>query len=410
MSIRSDTITTLTDHISHLESLETQAKELMPFRVDECSFSQGYVRQKVWSCRTCSPDGQVGVCYACSVSCHAEHDLVELFTRRQFRCDCPPSTKCTLSPPQPRNEGNTYGRNFKGEFCRCERGKRYDPMEESESMVMCLACQDWFHESCLNLQDPTNPTPISEAGSTTSSESVESPLLPSSTYQHLICASCTLKSPLLRRHAGTEGWLMIVPKAGTDASTTSWPERWEVIGRWVGTGEKRKAQDEEAGEGRKRVKLSPSIVSRDPPAHATCTRPAPNPDVQLILSTLVTNPTDPESGLRAKGDVFLPPGALEGICTCPSCAEEVKALPFPLVEEPEYEPAPEDPNDPTEEELATRALERLPRGQTIEALLAFNSMKDKLKAFLEPFRDGGKVVSAGDIEEFMAGIKESRRP
>lgn len=153
---------------------------------------------------------------------------------------------------------------------------------------------------------------------------------------------------------------MIVPKAGTDASTTSWPERWEVIGRWVGTGEKRKAQDEEAGEERKRVKLSPSIVSRDPPAHATCTRPVPNPDVQLILSTLVTNPTDPESGLQAKGDVFLIPGALEGICTCPSvrpfhypvspsltvskCAEEVKALPFPLVEEPEYEPAPEDPN------------------------------------------------------------------
>lgn len=36
--------------------------------------------------------------------------------------------------------------------------------------------------------------------------------------------------------------------------------------------------------------------------------------------------------------------------------------------------------------------------------------RDKLKAFLEPFRDGGKVVSAGDIEEFMAGINESRRP
>jgi hypothetical protein len=82
--------------------------------------------------------------------------------------------------------------------------------------------------------------------------------------------------------------------------------------------------------------------------------------------------------------------------------------------------------DPSEEELTTQALERLPRGQTIEALLAFNSMKyvsplllsccsadsgcrDKLKAFLEPFRDGGKVVSAGDIEEFMQSVKESRR-
>lgn len=78
--------------------------------------------------------------------------------------------------------------------------------------------------------------------------------------------------------------------------------------------------------------------------------------------------------------------------------------------------------------MTTQALERLPRGQTIEALLAFNSMKcvlpllllsrvfadllgdrDKLKAFLEPFRDGGKVVSAGDIEEFMQSVKQSRR-
>lgn len=92
--------------------------------------------------------------------------------------------------------------------------------------------------------------------------------------------------------------------------------------------------------------------------------------------------------------------------------------------------------------MTSQALERLPRGQTIEALLAFNSMKyvslsfpfpvaspaffllsnrrgyrftmlipscrDRLKAFLEPFRDGGRVVSAGDIEEFMQGIKESR--
>ena len=31
--------------------------------------------------------------------------------------------------------------------------------------------------------------------------------------------------------------------------------------------------------------------------------------------------------------------------------------------------------DPSEEELTSQALERLPRGQMIEALLAFNSMK-----------------------------------
>lgn len=73
MSTETDSITTLSAHLDHVDSLNAQAKELMPFKVDECSYEQGYVRQKVWSCRTCSRegDGEVGVCYACSVSCHA---------------------------------------------------------------------------------------------------------------------------------------------------------------------------------------------------------------------------------------------------------------------------------------------------------------------------------------------------
>lgn len=105
--------------------------------------------------------------------------------------------------------------------------------------------------------------------------------------------------------------------------------------------------------------------------------------------------------------------------------------------------------EPSEESLSSRALEGLPRAQTIEALLAFNEMKyvfrkpplqippiappilsafiplfrdafsemglvhgadccasrDRLKAFLEPFRDGGRVVSAEDIGEFMQSVK-----
>ena len=128
-------------------------------------------------------DGK-GVCYGCSISCHAEHDLVELFQRRKFRCDCPTSSRptaassttvtlpqaqahkhrtlCTLVPnsassssssssssPHPPNTHNRYTRNFTGQFCRCSRGETYDPMEEEESMVVCLGCEEWFHEGCL---------------------------------------------------------------------------------------------------------------------------------------------------------------------------------------------------------------------------------------------------------------------
>lgn len=123
-------------------------------------------------------DGK-GVCYGCSISCHAEHDLVELFQRRKFRCDCPTSSRptatfstiatqppaqttrtrtlCTLVPnsasssssPHPPNTHNRYTRNFTGKFCRCHKGETYDPMEEEESMVVCLGCEEWFHEGCL---------------------------------------------------------------------------------------------------------------------------------------------------------------------------------------------------------------------------------------------------------------------
>ncbi|KAJ9096633.1 hypothetical protein QFC20_006397, partial [Naganishia adeliensis] len=233
------------------------------------------------------------------------------------------------------------------------------------------------------LQDPANPTPLPDAASTASStESMESPLLPESSYQHLICAGCVLEGAACDgRYAGTEGWMMVVPAEGRKEDVP-WAERWVVVGRGAEVGGKRKAEEGESGGAGEEGQAFP---------------------VDYITRINVTRPLT-----EAKGDVFLRPEALDRICTCESCMPLVKALPFPLVEEPEYLPAPEDPNDPSEEELTTQALERLPRGQTIEALLAFNNMKDKLKAFLEPFRDGGRVVSAGDIEEFMQGIKESR--
>ena len=29
-----------------------------------------------------------GVCFACSVECHDGHELIELYTKRGFTCDC----------------------------------------------------------------------------------------------------------------------------------------------------------------------------------------------------------------------------------------------------------------------------------------------------------------------------------
>ena len=33
-------------------------------------------------------DRNVGICLACSYHCHEGHELVELYTKRNFKCDC----------------------------------------------------------------------------------------------------------------------------------------------------------------------------------------------------------------------------------------------------------------------------------------------------------------------------------
>ena len=67
-------------------------------------------RQPLYACLSCvSTKGEcgsepklAGVCLACSYHCHEGCDLVELYTKRNFRCDCGNAKfggkKCGLEP------------------------------------------------------------------------------------------------------------------------------------------------------------------------------------------------------------------------------------------------------------------------------------------------------------------------
>lgn len=159
--------------IDSSEALAEEAREVLPYSFDECTYSKGYLRQAIWSCIDCNGKG---VCYGCSIACHAgkhylqqgrlcgpatdgwvDHKLVELWTKRHFRCDCPTvamqdgngdgegsdTRRCTIAPPtqplQLENEENRYTHNFKAEFCRC--GRLYDPEIETEAMIHCISCE-----------------------------------------------------------------------------------------------------------------------------------------------------------------------------------------------------------------------------------------------------------------------------
>ncbi|XP_042506195.1 putative E3 ubiquitin-protein ligase UBR7 [Macadamia integrifolia] len=147
----------------------------------ECTYNKGYMkRQAIFSCLTCTPDGNAGVCTACSLSCHDGHEVFELWTKRNFKCDCGNSKFgalfCKLfANKDPENLGNAYNHNFKGSYCECGRPYPDPDAEEQVEMIQCCICEDWCHENHLGLQSPAE-IPRDDEGE---------PL-----YEDFICQAC----------------------------------------------------------------------------------------------------------------------------------------------------------------------------------------------------------------------------
>lgn len=136
---------TLLRYLEQQDALVAEASEVLPHSFNACTYALGPIRQAVYLCLTCTPEdaSPAGVCAACSIACHADHEQLELFPKRNFVCDCSTEgvpSKCTLRQHKElKNEGNSYGQNFRGRFCRCKR--TYDAAKERETMVQCAACE-----------------------------------------------------------------------------------------------------------------------------------------------------------------------------------------------------------------------------------------------------------------------------
>jgi E3 ubiquitin-protein ligase UBR7 len=128
-SLDEDTVTA-EDILRAQIELERDAAEILPGSFDRCTIHMGPIRQSVYACLTCSPKEPRGLCYACSIACHADHQLVELFYRRRFICDCGHGLMphpCQLTHTATSDEGNAvtvdgprngYDHNYLGRFCR----------------------------------------------------------------------------------------------------------------------------------------------------------------------------------------------------------------------------------------------------------------------------------------------------
>ncbi|RPD65493.1 hypothetical protein L226DRAFT_479852 [Lentinus tigrinus ALCF2SS1-7] len=423
-------------------ALLQEASLALPHSFSQCTYSLGHLRQAVYLCLTCTPPNSEkfprGICAACSVACHTDHDQLELFPKRNFRCDCPTSAldhACTLHTHlEEPNATNAYGRNFKAEFCRC--GRAYHAESEQETMIQCVACEDWFHESCLNLRErppsraptPEAEAPVDDGASEASSSGLPPPLIRASDYDALVCSACVRQIDALRKIAGTPGALMVVRPTDSPA------EPWSIIGKdevkesvsvdiepTDGNATNEVTQQPAAGEKRerswsvteehqaKKARVFPD-VEFDPP----CLAPVQDPRVRELLECLDLPSQKVEDVDATKvdryhgaGDVFLTEGWRDRWCRCKACLPSLQDRSYLLEEEETYEP-PEDPDlGLSLEELGMRALQRLPRESAINGIMAFNAMRDDLMKHLRPFAERGDEVTEADIRGFFdARIRE----
>ncbi|THH09817.1 hypothetical protein EW146_g8573 [Bondarzewia mesenterica] len=302
-------------------------------------------------------------------------------------------------------------------------------------MIQCLVCEDWLHESCLNLRErlsscgatpaPENPAENSvpgaenndDAQSEASSSGLPRPLITGTDYDALICSSCVLRIPILKRWAGTEGTMMVFregPLAAWQVLKGSGSNAGETISVTQGAvevGIKRPLSPPtvSAEHDSKKQRLGPeSIVLSSSSVNRSCLAPPINFTAQRILAALETK--DPDSSQsNGTGDIFLTGDWRSRWCRCELCLPQLLLHPYLLEEEETYEP-PEDPDSRLSlEELGARALERIPRDKALDGIRAFNDMRDDLVKFLRPFAQQGKVVEEEDIKGFFESKIDAAR-
>ncbi|KAF9429078.1 putative E3 ubiquitin-protein ligase ubr7, partial [Entomortierella beljakovae] len=397
-----------------------------------CSSSMGYIRQPVYSCLTCNPNPseEAGFCYSCSISCHGEHNLVELFTKRSFRCDCGTGkfkdTKCKLDakPAGSCNELNKYNHNYLGRFCWCDI--QYDPLKEESTMLQCVVCEDWFHDTCIGI------TPHNDD------------------FDDFICRTCTRSHSFLRRYAQNSLFMIGLSKVGegpisvtmvdcskkgkndekvvndtnskpegeeidiistesfsttssvndvtTDTTTTTITHSTSISDHssHIANQAKRSLETEEHD----------SKVGQDEGGTESNQNKKPKLDVDSCKKAQLPVDIYPDQEMN----LFASEGWRDILCQCGECMKlyNKEEVPFILGEEAIYEDDDDDEAETSILEGGMKKLGEMDRVQIMDGMLAYNKMRDEIRNFLAPFSEQGKVVTADAIQAFFTEKMEKR--
>lgn len=391
----------MVDVLEEEQELEDEANAVLGSSDDQnCTFPQGYVnRQALYSCKTCTGEnGELaGICLACSYACHEGHELIELYTKRNFCCDCGnqkmPQNPCKLFPyKSPKNTENSYNHNFRGTYCVCSRPYPDPDATEPEVMIQCVVCEDWLHAQHLGSAAPSDPE-ITE----------------------MICGSCMAKNeclwPYTVHSVGANVVKVEKEFADNDTLVSMDEEEPAASSEQARAGLKRKrSEDDSDNETDKKKRNSVEERNADEPkAAAASATTASDSDASCKC---------PESSPQNKpvtSAVFWPDGWRKKLCSCEKCKEMYlkSHLQF-LIESQDtvshyVNAGKAKQSGESQYDRGMEALSRLDRVRQVEAIHEYNNMKGALKDFFKTFADNKQTVKKEDIEKFFNQMKERRR-
>lgn len=341
-----------------------------------CTFPQGYLkRQPVFTCLTCTPaDGEIkaGICLACSLNCHDKHDILELYTKRDFRCDCGtlPQVFCNIdqNDKDVRNPLNTYNQNFSGSYCVCHRPYPDDAPDANQSeMVQCSCCEDWYHTDHL-LHEKDREAPVD--------------------FDELICHVCIAKHPFLAVYA--------MPLPETVRMVTK-DEAKPIDVELVTTVE---AVEQPQGKEEQKPGMSehPKPLLEDEPASKR----------QRVHQSGCIHDTSPFTD-EPISTCYYNLSYREKLCKCSDCVTlfEEHKITF-LRSTADSLVTYENENlaeAKTEEESFASSLESLPHAQKCEVARCIGDIKSAITSLFEGKAEGG-ILTRDDVMAAFAGLKE----
>ncbi|KAJ3293234.1 hypothetical protein HDU79_000603 [Rhizoclosmatium sp. JEL0117] len=411
--------TTAIDFLASQEQLERDAAAALPHEIDQCSFGGGAQTQQIFSCLTCrgpETNANVGVCYACFVQCHTSHEVVELFERRDFVCDCGSSVcpvKCTLQQKSVGvlNSTNKYDHCFNNIFCYCKQPYDHEKEPDDSFMMHCIVCEDWFHDRCVK------NCPDEDA------------------FDEFVCKNCVANNPWLWTYENLTENMVFVGEDEDDAGDSG--NGKEKLSKLMTPSRKRQASTENDTDTdslrppssvNKRVRQSTSSSSSSSSSTLapSPTLPSSIPAISNSLLANVSNlpitcklPVPLSSSLSAKtvSHLYCLDGWREDLCACPSCKDFLATTkPYSLLYLlPPSASSPTSPVKPLQRpdldahksllDLSFSALNKIPRVKAIEGVHAYERMAAFAKEYFKQFADEGRVVTSEDVVGMFEELK-----